>query len=167
MRLRPYGWADDEDDEPQDRVLGFSGTRAGMTLRQQKALTTFVEIHRPAVGRHGDCKGADEQFHEILKSLVIPLIIHPPVKNTWRAFCEGAQEVLPPKEYLARNDDILHQSDFIIAAPREYEMQRRGSGTWAMIRHAIAEDAEVYVVFPFGEVMRPTMDAWGRLSAKS
>jgi hypothetical protein len=152
--------------DPPDRfrVLGFSGTRAGLTRLQLRALENFIADHMPELGRHGDCLGADEDFHDMMVGVFdLPVIIHPPMSDKWRAWCEGAQEVLPPKEYLARNDDILHKSDFIVACPRTYEEQRRGSGTWSMIRHALAEDAEVHVIYPKGETVRPGLDAWGKL----
>ena len=150
-------------------MVGFSGTRGGLTSRQWQALDDFLGWHDPKLGRHGDCIGADEEFHELCLTSGIPVVIHPPSNPRYRARCEGAEHILPEREYLARNDDILHGSDLIVACPRGYEEVKRGSGTWSMIRHARREHKELYIIYPMGEVLtqEPTVytyaTEWGEV----
>ena len=72
-------------------TIGFTGTRRGMTQRQIERVTELIAKHEPKVVRHGDCIGADAQFHEIcLASVWCDIIIHPPSNPSARAYCEGA-----------------------------------------------------------------------------
>lgn len=121
---------------------GFTGTQKGMTLYQRKQLRK--ELGQPGITEfhHGDCEGADLEAHFIAVDCRIPLIvIHPPSDAKKRAFASlitnshGCRiETRPEKPYLARNNDIVVETDKIAGAPDGDERIR--SGTWSTIRLA-------------------------------
>jgi hypothetical protein len=117
-------------------VVGFTGSRKGMKPNQIKACRLILE--RAAEAHHGDCVGADAEFHELCLELHVPVIIHPPDNDRHRAFCRDALEVLPPKPYLERNMDIVDASEVLVAAPKERDrpVSLRGQGTWWTIGYA-------------------------------
>lgn len=117
-------------------IVGFTGTQVGMTDAQVRALSEWIDTSDIAEVHHGDCVGADQQFHEIVRLLKpdAKIHIHPPTNSSKRAFCSG--DVLdPPRDYLDRNQDIVDACDTLLATPKEMTEQLR-SGTWATIRRA-------------------------------
>ena len=46
----------------KDCVLGFTGTRNGMTAQQKNTVTEIVKMKNPIFVVHGDCEGADTDF---------------------------------------------------------------------------------------------------------
>lgn len=146
--------------------IGFTGTRRGMSAAQQRKVEMIIGAAYAAntlpgegiVGHHGDCEGADREFHDLFRKVasemgprVTSIVIYP-ADHALRAFCKG-DEVREPKPPLARNRDIvdgvsvinMHWNDdeyemppnrgIMIAAPWEDVPQVRG-GTWATIRMA-------------------------------
>lgn len=129
-------------------IIGFTGTQRGMTTRQQRELRFRIKHLRVLEFHHGDCVGADQQAHAIIRELhpKAKVVVHPPINEAKRAFC-AADEVLPPKEYLDRNHDIVAASQLMFATPlTRYEVAR--SGTWATIRHAWAKGTDIEVIKP-------------------
>jgi len=132
--------------------VGFTGTRRGMTLAQQKAVASLVDKTKPKLALHGDCVGADADFHQICFRKC-PIQIYPSNIPKQRAFCAGAERVFSPEDPLMRNRSIVDRADFVIATPGEaYEVLR--SGTWSTIRYARKRGKRLYVVFPDGTVER-------------
>lgn len=134
--------------------LGFTGTRDGMTIQQRWKVVDllksfdFYEVH------HGDCVGSDNQFHEIVREHFpnIPIVIHPPIVSTLRAWCTG-DIWLPEARYIDRNHDIVNASQVIIATPNGTETpNKHGGGTWSTVRYAQRRKVPVYVILPDGEV---------------
>ena len=125
--------------------IGFTGTQKGMTNRQKQALATWLE--QAAEFHHGDCIGADAQAHTLAQFQHCPIIIHPPINSTKRARCSGALVVRPMKEYLARNHDIVDETDVLVAAPATHIEQMR-SGTWATVRYARKKGKSIAILFP-------------------
>jgi hypothetical protein len=131
--------------------IGFTGTRQGMTAWQRevvrRVLLTATEAH------HGDCLGADAEFHELAWAGGIDLVIHPPEDDKAQARCVGALMVHPPKPYLERNKDIVDGTDLLVATPKEAKEPRvkRGSGTWACIGYARRVGKRILIVWPDGE----------------
>ena len=84
---------------------------------------------------HGDCIGADEQFHNHFVYITKVMHAHPCDMLDLRAHCEAdvIHEIKPP---LVRNRDIVRSIDVLIAAPAQDHEVKRGSGTWATIRYA-------------------------------
>lgn len=134
-------------------VVGFTGTRRGMTAAQLTAVAGLLDTLKPVAAHHGDCLGADADFHRLCVSRQIPVVIHPPANAGWRAFCHGhLVKVLPAKDYLERNRDIVAAGDVLIATPAGPEMLR--SGTWSTVRYAKKNGRPVFLVLPDGNVVR-------------
>jgi hypothetical protein len=144
-----------------DRHIGFTGTREGMSEHQKETLSRILTAFLVQgsvqddviVFHHGDCKGADAEAHEIvcqlreiMKDVPTPrIIIHPPVKRIMRAYCQGADEILPPKDYLERDRAIVDSCIGIFAAPKTDKEERR-SGTWYTVRYARKTNKRVVVL---------------------
>jgi len=107
------------------------------TLRDKEA----TEVH------HGDCLGADAEFHAIATVLGIRTIAHPPIDTRLRAYCK-ADEIREPKLSVARDADVVAECEYLIAAPYEYAERRRGSGTWLTIRIARRTKTPHGIVYP-------------------
>lgn len=77
---------------------------------------------------HGDCKGGDEEAHDIAHYLGYKTVLLP--QNTrpeWRAHCEGDM-ILEPMEPLTRNRLMVDSTDLLLAAPPlPYRVR---SGSW-------------------------------------
>ncbi len=134
-------------------ALGFTGTQGGMTDEQKFAVEKLVKFIKPAEVHHGDCIGADADFHDIATGLGILVVIHPPEDPKKRAFCQ-ADEFVHPRPYLERNKDIVESSQIMIATPIGFLEEKR-SGTWSTIRYARKMKCPVFVVFPNGNVEVP------------
>lgn len=127
-------------------IIGFTGTRQGMNKKQVGQLGMLLshlqrnikEVH------HGDYVGADAQFDTYVVSRNIPRIVHPPINLAQRAFCK-AELVLPEKDFLDRNKDIVNACNILIAAPLEGNEQVR-SGTWSTIRYARKLNREIIIL---------------------
>lgn len=128
--------------------IGFTGTRKGMNEFQMDAVRDFLEFHYLEITEvhHGDCVGADEQFHRLAETMGIRVVLHPPILTRNRAFC-SADETLDPKPYLERNHDIVDATDYLIAVPKEVEEILR-SGTWATYRYAKRHKKPTMLVTP-------------------
>ena len=122
-----------------------------ITLEQFDVLYAEVEWWCADEAHHGDCVGADYTFHAICLEEKIPVIIHPPINESKRAFCKEAQLILPAKEYLVRNHDIVDACDVLFVCPRTETEQRR-SGTWATWRYAKKQNKEICLILPNGDI---------------
>jgi hypothetical protein len=128
-------------------ILGFSGTRKGMTNRQKDSLRQMLVELQPEEFHHGDCIGADSQAHAIVRANTkARIIIHPPNEDRYRAFCDG-DKTRAAKEYISRNHDIVEECDMIVAAPEKWRDELR-SGTWATVRYARAKNVTVAILEP-------------------
>jgi hypothetical protein len=137
--------------------VGFTGTRKGMTDAQKATVAELMDLmvyEARCAGiefevHHGDCVGADGDFHDICHGQV-PVVIHPPKDPKLRAWCDG--DVLPEKPYLERNRDIVDVCDVLIATPAEDTPQHSG-GTWYTILYARRIKKRNVVVWPDGKVV--------------
>lgn len=132
--------------------VGFTGTRLGMNTLQVEAFHNFLIYNMPPEFHHGDCIGADADAHEIVHSLKITIIIHPPIDNKLRANCKtDFYNYRSKKDYLSRNKDIVDETDILIAVPEgRNELVR--SGTWSTVRYARKQSKLIYIIFFDGEV---------------
>jgi hypothetical protein len=133
---------------PCGGVLGFTGTQQGLTEPQIHLLVDALLRYAPREVHHGDCIGADAQFHDLVRKL-LPLarvVIHPPTIAAKRAFCEGDEE-RASLAYLTRNRAIVRESQGLIAAPAEREEKRR-SGSWATVREARKQNRPLLLILP-------------------
>ncbi len=131
--------------------IGFTGTQIGINLLQKEKLHKLLfRIHssynKIEEVHHGDCIGADEQFHDTVRKInfLIKIIIHPPINESKRAFCKG-DIILPQKEYIVRNHDIVDVCDILIATPKEVEEVLR-SGTWSTVRYAFKNTKQIAII---------------------
>lgn len=138
---------------PRYKIVGFTGTRRGMSVAQKNKLNALladigaVELH------HGDCVGADAEAHQIATKLGLSVCIHPPEEKSLRAFCVGDMEA-PSKDYLSRDRDIVNETECLIAAPYESAYpETQNGGTWYTIRHAMQSKRPVFIIFRGGDLV--------------
>jgi len=118
------------------RKLGFTGTRNGMSPTQRAWIASYIQENLPDKAAHGDCIGADADFHELLREFAPNCEIHiwPSTFEKMRAFCEG-DVMYEPGRALERDKYIVKFSThFVGCPPTDYEIQR--SGSWATLRMA-------------------------------
>lgn len=126
-----------------------------MTHAQRFTLLDVLRGLEPFYAHHGDCIGADEEFHDTtFLAQCLKRVIHPPLDNTKRAFCVPARGdvVRPPDEYLVRNQTIVNSSTHMIAAPGQDTEQLR-SGTWSTVRQARRAQRPLALVLPNGDAV--------------
>jgi hypothetical protein len=136
-------------------TVGFTGTQRGMTSLQIQSivsqLSSWSKKYHGLEIHHGDCIGADHQFHQLCLEYwqgQVQVILHPPKIEDKRAFSESPhQQTLPVQDYLLRNHAIVEAVDCMIAAPGEANEKLR-SGTWATIRHSRKHGVPLKVFFP-------------------
>lgn len=136
--------------------IGITGTRQGMTTYQLSELKNRLGGGTITEAHHGDCIGADSQFHDAVLDFdpKAEIIIHPPNQNKYRAFCNFGT-VLKTRNYLKRNRDIVHCSDLLMVFPRETQILpkgTRGSGTWYTYHYAQDQGVKTLIVWPDGTV---------------
>jgi hypothetical protein len=134
-------------------VLGFTGTRAGLTPQQRATVRTLLAQRRVIEAHHGDCVGSDEQFHSLCLAAKVPVVLHPPDDGKLRAFCSPFERSERARPYLERNKDIVRVAQLLIAAPKEAREPApgRGQGTWSTVRYARQRGTLLCVVMPNGE----------------
>jgi hypothetical protein len=120
--------------------IGFAGTRQGMTPPQQSAVAAIVQRVADGdgfVARHGDCIGADAEFHDLCRMLPRSLIVvHPgPLDDLPNQAGRIGDERREPLPHMRRNKNIVMASTMMIAAPFEVAQQEYG-GTWRTIEMA-------------------------------
>jgi len=140
--------------------LGFTGTRDGMTDVQRERVAQFLMDKKPEIVLHGDCIGADSQFHDSVLLLPWPTWIEtfPCDLPKFRAR-RKADVVHPVERPKKRNWDIVRSCDQLLAAPKAEAAKSPRSGTWQTIRLALSAKKTVYVVWPDG-----TLQGWGYAS---
>lgn len=131
-------------------IIGFTGSREGMSERQKNAFLAVVSTGSAVIFLHGGCRGADVEARDIVASLAASQIVkiecHPGDEKQWENDSVWAHS--PPNPYvrnhthsidayLNRNKTIAKKSDILIAAPLEMQDPGRG-GTWDTIRKAKA-----------------------------
>ena len=131
--------------------IGFTGTQKGMSAGQlaeleDTLLHCLISYDKYFEFHEGDCVGADDESTTLARRLGFKIIVHPPINSSKRAFNIDFDDlVLPRKEYLARNKDIVDATDLLIAAPFTDEEERR-SGTWSTVRYAWLMSKEVIIL---------------------
>lgn len=131
--------------------VGFTGTRDGMTPAQKATVASLLERVAPRWCHHGDCVGADADFHHLAKAAGSAVMIHPPSDPKLRAGLVG-DDIAEEKPYLDRNRDIVNASSILIATPKEPTPQGKG-GTWFTIGYARLQGKRVTIVWPDGTAL--------------
>ena len=133
-------------------MIGFTGARNGMTQEQRSKVIELIQNSGQEEAVHGDCIGADEDFHNICASFGwIDIYQRPCTFESLRANT-GAFPLSEPKPPMQRNRDIVADSSMMIACPPNYVKIKSGSGTWATIGFAERAKVLLYIVFPDGTV---------------
>ena len=125
-----------------------------MTNEQKESFLSFLknDVKKVDYFHHGDCEGADEQAHTIVsENFLSTIVIHPPNKPIYRAYCESDYQ-LEPKPYILRNHTIVDSCDTLIACPNGEEKKR--SGTWSTVRYARKYNKKIIIINPDGKIER-------------
>ncbi len=131
--------------------VGFTGTQTGTGDDQLGSLIEIVEGLDFEKAHHGDCIGADEEFHVVLRTVAphVKITGHIPDDDSKRAFCDF--DILrDPWPYLVRNHHIVDDADLMIACPNGITEIKRGSGTWATIRYTRKQGVPLVIIWPDG-----------------
>lgn len=145
-------------------ILGFSGTRNGMTTQQTFQMAYIVQDLKPRCVHHGVCKGADKQFNDFCYKQGIYIYGHPGVDLNGTSPHMGSMIVDRlelPKGYLARNVDIVKESDVLLATPEELQGSHYSGGTWFTIREALKQKLHTIVIFADGSIEEHNAKDWG------
>jgi len=131
--------------------LGFTGTRHGMTKKQEKELEKLISAKNFEEFHHGMCIGSDEKAHEIVatKAPKVVIVGHPPKAVSTMANLP-CKKILEADSYSRRNKAIVDSSDYLVATPDAKE--RAGSGTWKTIRYARKQGKRIYIIHKNGRV---------------
>lgn len=146
-------------------ILGFTGTRHGMSPAQCLAVTRILGLVRSDTSEahhfhDGMCVGADNQAAEMAEILEFTTIGHPGPKGRWQSL-KKRDQVWAPKTHFARNRDIVNLAQLVIAAPFEQTEQETG-GTWYTIRYAKKRQVPLLTIYPDGK-QEWSLPAWATL----
>lgn len=140
--------------EEEVMKVGFTGTRHGMTREQKQSARNLLASFQASQVHHGDCVGADREFHALAVSLGVYTVAHPPIDRSRRAF-SLTDETKPVKDYLVRNRNIVRETNVLVACPQEDREPSpgRGQGTWSTVRYARdILGREVHIIWPSGKI---------------
>lgn len=137
--------------EEEDRIIGFTGTRNGLTPPQATALWDWMATYPQGALHHGDCVGADVSAHDAARHFGWWIEVHPGIGPArLRAFCSGYNALHPAKPNLERNTDIVASAEELVACPEGPETRR--SGTWSTVRKARVKGIPRTIIWPDGSV---------------
>jgi len=130
--------------------FGFTGNRTGLSVAQQAWLADLLSFRHTL--HHGACVGADEAAHHLAMAYGAKVVVHPPLdrKHMMVLIAHRPIQVLPPREYLKRNQDIVTATDLLLACPIGEERLR--SGTWSTVRYAVNVGRPVLICHPNGRL---------------
>src|SRR4051794_39513774 len=112
-------------------IVGFTGTRKGMTQPQAEAVADLMYRLFDNVNgnwfHHGDCVGADQEAHDYAQQIGYNIHLHPPLDGRLRAYCELTEfdKCEEPKQLLERDKAIVKACQILIAAPAQATPQFR------------------------------------------
>lgn len=130
-------------------VVGFTGTRSGMSEYQKKMVEKFLTENKVTTGVHGGCVGADIDFHDICMKMDIVVHVRPghsskdPENTKFRGDYTGAHKVYESDSHFARNRAIVNQCDYLLGTP--YNDNQKG-GTWYTINYAHEVGKEYQII---------------------
>jgi hypothetical protein len=158
--------------EEDDLVAGFTCTRDGWTLLQEKAVKYVLDLVRPSLVVHGGGRRGDEQFDTLCKKREIPRRIYP-ANNLPRSLLmslawneewddddeEGELEVMKGSPAPGRNLLIIEDSHLVIACPNSDRAPtvQRGQGTWHTVRHTREAGKPLFLIPPNGILLEERM----------
>jgi hypothetical protein len=131
-------------------LVGFTGTREGMTADQKATVRELLVDLLATEGEHGDCVGADADFHDVCRALGLKVSCRPCTLEDQRAWTNADQRD-DPRPPLERNGSIVADSNAVIACPAKFEEELR-SGTWSAVRYARKAGKPLFIVWPDGKL---------------
>lgn len=137
-----------------DIVVGFTGTSIGMNDTQARGVRNMLLEIIPNVAHHGMCKGADANFHWIVRNMFgafCRIEGHPPI-NKINADMVPVDVMHPDKDYIVRDKDIVDAADVMLATPFCPEIRR--SGTWTTVRYARKREKPTIIFMPDGQIIK-------------
>ncbi len=138
-------------------IIGFTGTRKGLSSKQMMALDAWVKENESHITGllHGCAIGADVWMVRRIKacSKFIPVYGYPChiEKDTAKDAIKMSDTVYRKARPLDRNRTIVSHCARLIACPALMEEEQR-SGTWATIRYARKEECAVTIFWPDGTI---------------
>ncbi len=144
-------------------IIGFTGTRRGLTDDQAIALTSWLKrLPEGTEFHHGCCVGADACFVAILCDELPErgdVHAHPCdlVNMTERNSLELSDVSHDPLPPLDRNRVIVNAAGVLLSCPDGPERQR--SGTWMTVRYARQRRKPIVIFWPDGSVTEETPSA--------
>lgn len=142
--------------------FGVTGTRVGMTDEQRAAFRNWIEGWGEILleeFHHGSCQGVDVEAARIVRELVPAcyIVAHPgPDGDPCQESSGVDNETRPPLTHFARNRNIVNETDWLAALPRELERQPRG-GTWYTVGYAEKSRKPLALIWPNGGVYIPAV----------
>lgn len=161
-------------------ILGFTGTRRGMTEQQIHTVIHWIEKFKPDSVVHGCCVGADEQFDKICRERGVPRLGLPgnqehmvmrlaqlqpsrpqPAADSTAGFSPenlAADRIgltlESPALNLIRNRKIVEMSQIVLSCPKEMSepLATRAGGTWMATRLSQAMKKQLIIIYPSGEM---------------
>lgn len=134
--------------------LGVTGTRKGLSEKQFNLVKEFVKENTSIISHfhHGDCIGVDVQIATLVEHYLpkVWIVSHPSRGVKTRAH-GPAHEIMRPKDYIVRDQDIVDNSEYLWACPDGKERIR--SGTWTTVRMARKKGLSITIIMPDGEVI--------------
>lgn len=133
--------------------VGITASRNGPTDYQMCLIEGLLLYDNVEVFRHGSCKGGDVAVARLIRKLFPKcyIIAHPgPKDNPFYESSGVDDEILPNKEFLERNRDIVNNIDKLYALPEGPETLR--SGTWSTVRYAKKINKQVCIISPDGGI---------------
>ncbi|NIT77309.1 MAG: hypothetical protein GWN58_22920 [Anaerolineae bacterium] len=118
------------------RKLGFTGTRNGLSENQRAWLAMELQCNPPDKAAHGDCVGADADFHSLVRLYAPKCEIHiwPSLFEKLRAHCHGDVMYEPGKAGERDKLIVKFATHFVGCPPTDFEVVR--SGSWQTLRMA-------------------------------
>lgn len=130
--------------------IGVTGTREGATDYQLITIIDYMEtLGRGHELHHGDCRGVDVQVATIAKELGWKVVCHPPKDSSQRGYF-GGDEMRQEIEYLARDRNIVDETELLMVVPLQNTWQPKG-GTWYTHDYAVKRDKLVRIFYPVDE----------------
>lgn len=136
----------------RDLEISFTGSRTGMTDQQKLAVDEKL-VGKPSQVNHGDCIGADAEFHQIMYKKWednLRIDTFPGHIERYRAFCQPAR-VHRSRNTLERNRLIVMLAEVLVTTPKS-EQEKISSGTWYTMEYAQERNVPIVVVWPNGRI---------------
>ncbi|HEV7559639.1 MAG TPA: hypothetical protein VGO00_29385 [Kofleriaceae bacterium] len=125
-----------------------------MTDAQRVAVAAILDEVAVTVAHHGDCVGADGEFHDLARARPGSfIVIHPGPTTDADHAGKTADERREPMNHMKRNKTIVAESNFVIATPFE-DVEQEFGGTWKTIGMARKAKRPLAIVMRDGTVTR-------------